>query len=369
VNPWPVLSSNPRGALKTYKIAVIEGDGIGREVVPEGLRVLEAAARRFGFNLSWQHFGWSCETYLQTGRMMPEDGLDQLRPFDAIYLGAVGYPGVPDHISLWGLLIPIRRAFQQYVNLRPARLVEGVSSPLRNPGEIDFSIVRENNEGEYSEVGGRLYRNTDAELAVQETVFTRRGCDRVMRFAFELSRTRKRHVTSATKSNGIVYTMPFWDERFAAVSRDFPDIRTDQFHIDILSAHFVAHPGRFDVVVASNLFGDILSDLSAAVVGSIGLAPSANLNPERNFPSMFEPVHGSAPDIAGKGIANPVAQIWSGAMMLEHLGESHAARAVEKAFETVLAKRETHTPDLGGKAGTRDVGEAIAHEVLTVGEG
>ena len=354
--------------MKTYKIAVIEGDGIGREVVPEGLRVLEAAARRFNFSLSWQHFDWSCQTYLKTGRMMPEDGLDQLRGFDAIYLGAVGYPGVPDHVSLWGLLIPIRRAFQQYVNLRPARLLKGITSPLKAPGEIDFCVVRENNEGEYSEVGGRLYRNTDAELAVQETVFTRRGCDRIMRFAFELSQARNRHVTSATKSNGIVYTMPFWDERFAHVARDFPGVRTDQYHIDILAAHFVAHPGWFDVVVASNLFGDILSDLSAAVVGSIGLAPSANLNPERQYPSMFEPVHGSAPDIAGKGISNPVAQIWSGAMMLEHLGESRAARAVERAFEAVLADPEMHTADLGGKAGTRDVGEAIAHEVSVVAD-
>jgi len=349
--------------LRIYKIAVIEGDGIGREVVPEGLRVLEAAARRFDFNLSWQHFSWSCETYLKTGRMMPEDGLDQLRAFDAIYLGAVGYPGVPDHISLWGLLIPIRRTFQQYVNLRPARLLNGVDSPLKAPGEIDFCIVRENNEGEYSEVGGRLYRNTDAEVAVQETLFTRRGCDRIMRFAFELSRSRKRHVTSATKSNGIVYTMPFWDERFSQIAGGFPDVRTDQYHIDILTAHFVSRPGWFDVVVASNLFGDILSDLGAAVVGSIGLAPSANLNPERAFPSMFEPVHGSAPDIAGRGIANPVAQIWSGAMMLQHLGEPKAAKVVERAFEAVLASRAVQTPDLGGKATTHDVGEAIAHEV------
>ena len=351
--------------MSRYKIAVIEGDGIGREVVPEGLRVLEAAGRRFGIDFSWQHFDWSCETYLKTGRMMPEDGLDQLRAFDAIYLGAVGYPGVPDHVSLWGLLIPIRRAFEQYVNLRPVRLLKGVNSPVKEfpPGEIDFCIIRENNEGEYSEVGGRLYRNTDAELAVQETVFTRKGCDRIMRYAFELARTRKRHVTSATKSNGIVYTMPFWDERFHAMTSSFSDIRVDQYHIDILAAHFVRHPDWFDVVVASNLFGDILSDLGAAVAGSIGLAPSANLNPERTHPSMFEPVHGSAPDIAGKGIANPVAQIWSGAMMLQHLGEAKAARAIENAFETVLADSELHTPDLGGKASTRVVGEAIAKHV------
>jgi len=356
--------------MNRFTIAVIEGDGIGREVVPEGLRVLEAAARRFDASLSWHHFDWGCQTYLKTGRMMPEDGLDQLREFDAIYLGAVGYPGVPDHVSLWGLLIPIRRGFQQYVNLRPVRLLHGVDSPVKGfpPGNIDFCIVRENNEGEYSEVGGRLYSHTDAEMAVQETVFTRRGCDRIIRYAFELAQTRKRHVTSATKSNGIIHTMPFWDERFASVAQNFPDVRTDQYHIDILTAHFVRHPDWFDVVVGSNLFGDILSDLGAAVVGSIGLAPSANLNPEREFPSMFEPVHGSAPDIAGQGIANPIAQIWSGAMMLQHLGQSRAARAVEKAIEAVLARPEVRTPDLGGKAGTRDVGDAIAHEIAVVAD-
>jgi len=351
--------------VSSYKIAVIEGDGIGREVVPEGIRVLEAAARRFHLSLSWQHFPWSCETYLKTGRMMPEDGLEQLRPFDAIYLGAVGYPGVPDHISLWGLLIPIRRAFKQYVNLRPIRLLEGITTPLSNrkAGEIDFCIVRENNEGEYSEVGGRLHRNTDIEMAIQETVFTRRGCDRIMTYAFELAKTRKNHVTSATKSNGIVFTMPFWDERFAAISKNYPDVKTDQYHIDILTAHFVSHPDRFDVVVASNLFGDILSDLGAAVVGSMGLAPSANLNPEKESPSMFEPVHGSAPDIAGKGIANPVAQIWSGAMMLEHFGQHEAAISIEKAIAAVLAHSGPRTPDIGGKARTKDVGIAIAGEI------
>ena len=354
--------------MTRYKIAVIEGDGIGREVVPEGLRALEAAGRHFGITFSWHHFDWGCETYLKTGKMMPADGLEQLRAFDAIYLGAVGYPGVPDHISLWGLLIPIRRAFQQYVNLRPVRLLQGIESPVKGfpPGQIDFCIVRENNEGEYSEVGGRMNHNTDAELALQETVFTRRGCDRIMRYAFELSRKRKRHVTSATKSNGIIHTMPFWDERFSAMAQHFPDIRTDQYHIDILTAHFVRHPDWFDVVVGSNLFGDILSDLGAAVVGSIGLAPSANLNPEREFPSMFEPVHGSAPDIAGKGIANPIAQIWSGAMMLQHLGEAKAARAVEEAFTAVLAKSDGLTPDLGGKASTRDVGNAVAQEISVV---
>src|SRR5580692_9600990 len=283
--------------MKTFNIAVIPGDGIGKEVAPEGIRVLDAAARRFGFQLNWSEFDWSCETYTKTGRMMPKDGLEQLRSFDAVYLGAVGSPGVPDHVSLWGLLIPIRRKFQQYVNLRPVRLLRGIESPLKGfpPGEIDICIVRENNEGEYSEVGGRLNHHTDGEIVLQETVFTRRGCDRIMRYAFELARNRKKHVTSATKSNGIIHTMPYWDERFAAVARDFSDVRTDQYHIDILTAHFVRHPEWFDVVVGSNLFGDILSDLGAAVVGSIGLAPSANLNPEREFPSMFEPVHGSAP--------------------------------------------------------------------------
>ena len=356
--------------MSHYRIAVIEGDGIGREVVPEGIRVLEAAGRRYERRFSWHHFDWSCETYLKTGRMMPEDGLEQLRGFDAIYLGAVGYPSVPDHVSLWGLLIPIRRNFQQYVNLRPVRLLRGIDSPVKGfpPGKIDFCIVRENNEGEYSEIGGRLNRDTDAEMALQETVFTRLGCDRIMRYAFDLARTRKRHVTSATKSNGIIHTMPFWDERFSAAARDFPDVRADQYHIDILTGHFVKHPDWFDVVVGSNLFGDILSDLGAAVVGSMGLAPSANLNPEREYPSMFEPVHGSAPDIAGKGIANPIAQIWSGAMMLQHLGELNAARAVEKAIEAVLARSDTRTPDLGGNASTHDVGDAIVQEISAVDE-
>jgi tartrate dehydrogenase/decarboxylase/D-malate dehydrogenase len=354
--------------LKKYKIAVIEGDGIGREVVPEGIRVLEAVARRFDISFSWQHFDWSCETYAKTGRMMPEDGLDQLRPFDAIFLGAVGYPGVPDHISLWGLLIPIRRAFKQYVNLRPVKLLEGVTTPLagRKPGDIDFCLVRENSEGEYSEIGGRLHKGTDLEMVIQETVFTRQGCDRIMTYAFELAQTRKNHVTSATKSNGIVYTMPFWDERFAEISKRYPNVKTDQYHIDILSAHFVSRPDRFDVVVGSNLFGDILSDLGAAVVGSMGLAPAANINPEREYPSMFEPVHGSAPDIAGKKIANPIAQIWSGAMMLDHLGEPKAARAVENAVFKVLARRDPLTPDIGGKADTEIMGKAIAEEVSLV---
>ncbi len=350
---------------KAYKIAVIAGDGIGREVVPEGIRVLEAAGRRFGFSCAWREFDWSCDTYLATGRMMPADGLDQLRPFDAIFLGAVGHPRVADHVSLWGLLIPIRRGFQQYVNLRPVRMLPGIDTPLKGypPGRIDFCIVRENNEGEYSEMGGRIFRRSDEEFALQETIFTKRGCDRILRYAFELARTRRKHVTSATKSNGIIHTMPFWDERFAAAQKGYADVRADQFHIDILCAHFVKHPDWFDVVVASNLFGDILSDLGPAIVGSIGIAPSANLNPERGFPSMFEPVHGSAPDIAGKGIANPIAQIWSGAMMLRHLGETAAADAIERGIEAVLGGGGPRTADIGGNSLTREVGEAIASAV------
>jgi len=353
--------------MKTFNIAVIAGDGIGKEVVPEGIRVLEAAGHRFGFRFNWHPFDWSCETYVKTGRMMPADGLEQLRPFDAIFLGAVGHPSVPDHVSLWGLLIPIRRGFRQYVNLRPVRLFEGIETPLKNwkPGQIDFCIVRENNEGEYSNIGGRLYEGTEEEMAVQQTVFTRRGVNRVLQFAFGLAGRRRKHLTSATKSNGIIHTMPFWDECFQLMAAKFPDIRTDQFHIDILTAHFVRHPDWFDVVVGSNLFGDILSDLGPAVVGSIGIAPSANLNPEREFPSMFEPVHGSAPDIAGKGTANPIGQIWSGAMMLRHLGVPDAANAVENAIAEILAQSKVRTPDIGGTSTTKDLGAAIA---LQVGE-
>jgi tartrate dehydrogenase/decarboxylase / D-malate dehydrogenase len=348
-----------------YEVAVIAGDGIGREVVPEGMRALEAAGRRFGFSFNWREFDWSCETYLATGRMMPADGLEQLRAFEAIFLGAVGHPRVPDHVSLWGLLIPIRRAFHQYVNLRPVRMLRGIDPAVKGfpPRHIDLCVVRENNEGEYSEMGGRTFRGSEEEFAVQQTIFTKRGCDRIMRYAFELARTRRKHVTSATKSNGIIHTMPFWDECFAAMQEDYPDVQSDQFHIDILTAHFVKRPDSFDVVVASNLFGDILSDLGPAVVGSIGIAPSANLNPEREFPSMFEPVHGSAPDIAGKGIANPIGQIWSGAMMLRHLGETAAADAVERAIESVLRRGCTLTPDIGGNASTREVGGAIVAEI------
>jgi len=348
--------------MSSYRIAVIPGDGIGREVVPEGIRVLEAAGRKFGIDFQWQEFDWSCETYRATGRMMPEDGLERLAAFDAIYLGAVGYPGVPDHVSLWGLLIPIRRRFEQYVCLRPVKRLPGLASPVRDQvlGELDLVIVRENNEGEYSEIGGRLYQGTDAELAVQESVFTRRGVDRILRYAFELARSRRGHLTSATKSNGIIHTMPYWDERFAALAPEYPDVTTDQFHIDILSAHFVLHPHWFDVVVGSNLFGDILSDLAAGVAGTIGVAASANINPERRHPSMFEPVHGSAPDIAGRGIANPIAQILSGAMMLEHLGHAEAACAVEAAVERAMQEPTLHTPDMGGRAGTVELGTAIA---------
>ena len=351
---------------RTHRIAVIPGDGIGKETVPEGLRVLDAAARRFGFNLELAHYDWSCETFKDTGQMMPDDGLDQLRRSDSIFLGAVGWPGVPDHVSLWGLLIPIRRQFDQYVNLRPCRLLPGARTPLadRGPADIDFYVVRENTEGEYSSSGGRMFAGTDREFVTQDSVFTRTGVDRVLKYAFELAMTRPRKkLTSATKSNGITFTMPYWDERFAEMAKSYPGVTTDQFHIDILCAHFVQHPDWFDVVVGSNLFGDILSDLGPAVAGSIGIAPSANINPEKKHPSMFEPVHGSAPDIAGKWICNPIGQIWSGAMMLEHLGEKDAADAILKAIEDLLAEGGPRTRDMGGNAGTVDVGKALAEAV------
>ena len=346
----------------SYQIAVIPGDGIGTEVVPEAIRVLEAAGRKFDFACTYDEKDWSCERFNKKGAMMPEDGLDQIKDHSAILLGAVGFPGVPDHVSLWGLLIPIRREFHQYVALRPVRLFEGMECPLagREPGDIDFLIVRENNEGEYSEIGGRLYAGTDDEVVVQQSIFTRRGCERIMRYAFELAQTREaKHLTSATKSNGIIHSMPYWDERFEAISKDYPDVTTDKFHIDILSAHFVRNPDWFDVVVGSNLFGDILSDLGPAVTGTIGIAPGSNINPEKEFPSMFEPVHGSAPDIAGKGIANPIGQIWSAAMMLEHLGQEEAAQAIVAAIENVLRDSGVKTPDMGGKASTSDLGKAI----------
>lgn len=347
--------------MASYKIALIPGDGIGKEVLPEAVDVLEKVGAKFDISFKWQEFNWSCETYAKTGRMMPEDGIEQLTPFDALFLGAVGYPGVADHISLWGLLIPIRRAFRQYVNLRPIKLMKGVTTPLagRSPGDIDFTIVRENNEGEYSEMGGRIYAGTEREMVIQESVFTREGVDKVLQFAFEQAKKRRGHVTSATKSNGIIHTMPYWDERFAVMKTAYPGIEADQFHIDILSAHFVQHPDWFDVVVGSNLFGDILSDLGAAVVGGMGLAPAANINPEKEYPSMFEPVHGSAPDIAGQNIANPIAQIWTGAMMLDHLGHEDAGTAITNAIETVLADGSTLTRDLGGSASTQELGKAI----------
>jgi len=349
--------------MKTYRIAVIPGDGIGKEVMPEGLRVLEVAARSHGIVFEWTHFDWSCDYYLRHGRMMPEDWFDQIRGFDAIFFGAVGWPEtVPDHVSLWGSLLQFRRRFNQYVNLRPVRLFKGLPTPLANrrPGEIDFYVVRENTEGEYSSVGGRMFEGTDREFVVQETIMTRTGVDRIIRYAFELAARRPaKHVTSATKSNGISITMPYWDERFRTIAEAYPQIRTSQYHIDILTAHFVQHPDRFDVVVGSNLFGDILSDLGPAVCGTIGIAPSANLNPEREFPSLFEPVHGSAPDIAGKGVANPIGQIWSGAMMLEFLGHTDAAASIVGAIERVL-EAGPRTPDLGGKASTGELGRAVA---------
>jgi len=349
--------------MTRYEIAVLPGDGIGREVMPEALRVLDATAKKRGISFTFRQFDWSCATYERTGRMMPEDGIVQLRGHDAILLGAVGFPGVPDHVSLWGMLIPIRREFDQYVNLRPVRLLPGIASPLR-AGRPTYWVVRENTEGEYSQIGGRLGQGQD-EMVVQVAAFTRRGIDRILRYAFELARGLGRpHVTSATKSNGIFHSMPYWDERFRAISGEFPDVRADQYHIDVLAARFVMSPERFDVVVASNLFGDILSDLGPGTTGTLGLAPSANIDPSRRFPSMFEPVHGSAPDIAGKGIANPIGQIWAAAMMLEHLGEVEAGADIVSAIESVLADPSApRTPDLGGNASTAVLGKAVAEIV------
>ncbi|WP_367849637.1 tartrate dehydrogenase [Rhodoferax sp. WC2427] len=348
----------------TYKIAVIAGDGIGQEVMPEGLRVLQAAARRFDIALEFHPFDWAhCGYYARTGQMMPDDWKAQLQPMDAIYFGAVGWPAtVPDHISLWGSLLKFRREFDQYINLRPVRLFEGVPCPLagRKPGDIDFFVVRENTEGEYTNLGGTMYAGTEREIVIQESVFSRFGTDRVLKYAFELAQSRPRkHLTVATKSNGIAISMPWWDSRADAVAQGYPDVAVDKQHIDILSARFVLQPNRFDVVVASNLFGDILSDLGPACTGTIGLAPSANLNPERSFPSLFEPVHGSAPDIAGKNIANPVAMVWSGALMLDFLGHRAAHDAIVAAIEKVLITGPC-TPDLGGSASTAQMGAAIA---------
>jgi tartrate dehydrogenase/decarboxylase/D-malate dehydrogenase len=351
--------------MSKYKIAVIPGDGIGKEVMPEGIRVLEAAGKLFNINFEWDELPWGCEFYTKTGKMMPEDGLKQIRHHDSIFLSAVGFPGVPDHISLWGLLLPIRRGFQQYANVRPVRLMPGIKSPLRDreAGDIDLVIVRENTEGEYSNLGGRCFEGTDNEMVIQENVFTKKGIDRILKYAFELARSRpKKHLTWATKSNGIFISMPYWDERAEAMAKNYPDVKADRFHIDILTAHFVSRPDRFDVVVGSNLFGDILSDLGPACAGTIAIAPSSNLNPEKEYPSMFEPVHGSAPDIYGKNIANPIGQIWSGALMLEHLGHKEAGAAVVKAIEAVL-KDGPKTPDIGGKASTQELGKAIASAV------
>ncbi len=360
---------------KTYRIAVIPGDGIGKEVMPEGLRVVDAAARRFGIGLAFDHFDFSSWDYYERhGQMLPDDWKDRIGGHDAIYFGAVGWPEkIPDHVSLWGSLLRFRREFDQYVNLRPARLMPGIRSPLvrrdgseRQPGEIDMLIVRENTEGEYSSIGGRMFEGTEREVVIQETVMTRTGVDRVLRYAFELAQSRpKKHLTSATKSNGISITMPYWDERVEAMAREYPEVRVDKFHIDILTANFVLHPDWFDVVVASNLFGDLLSDLGPACAGTIGIAPSANLNPDKRFPSLFEPVHGSAPDIAGRHIANPIGQIWSGALMLDFLGHRDAHDAIVRAIEEVLDPNSggPRTPDLGGSARTEDLGRAIAEAV------
>jgi tartrate dehydrogenase/decarboxylase/D-malate dehydrogenase len=359
--------------MKTpHRIAVIAGDGIGTEVMPEGLRVMEAAASKFNIPLQFDHFDFSSCAYFQKhGQMLPDDWKQQIGDHDAIYFGAVGWPEtVPDHISLWGSLLLFRREFDQYVNIRPAKLMPGVTAPVvrrdgtpRQAGEIDMVIVRENTEGEYSSIGGRMYAGTEREIVVQETVMSRIGVDRVLRHAFEVARSRpKKHLTSATKSNGIAITMPYWDERVLEMAKQYPDVTVDKFHIDILTAHFVQRPDFFDVVVGSNLFGDILSDLGPACTGTIGIAPSANLNPTRVHPSLFEPVHGSAPDIAGKGIANPIGQVWCGAMMLDHLGYRTAHDAVMNAIEAVLQPDSgaPRTADLGGNAGTADVGRAIA---------
>jgi tartrate dehydrogenase/decarboxylase / D-malate dehydrogenase len=354
------------------RIAVIPGDGIGKEVMPEGMRVVDAAARKFGIDLSFDEFDFASWDYYQKhGKMMPDDWKDKVGGHDALFFGAVGWPEkIPDHVSLWGSLLLFRREFDQYVNLRPARLMPGIIAPVvrrdgspRQPGEIDMYIVRENTEGEYSAVGGRMYPGTEREIVMQETIMSRVGVDRVLKFAYELANARpKKHLTSATKSNGIAITMPYWDERVAEMAKKYPNVKTDKFHIDILTAHFVQRPDFFDVVVASNLFGDILSDLGPACTGTIGIAPSANLNPDRKFPSLFEPVHGSAPDIYGKNIANPIGQIWCGAMMLEFLGHKEAHDAILKAIETVLDPKSgaPRTGDIGGKASTTDVGKAIA---------
>jgi len=338
-----------------YTFSSIPGDGIGLEVIPVGQNLIQQVSQLCGFTVTWKPYDWSCERYAKTGRMMPENAIDQLKDSDAIFLGACGWPSVPDHVSLWNMLLPMRRELDLYANVRPVKLLKGITSPLANRTheDIDFIVVRENVEGEYSDIGGRLYSGTEREQVSQLSVFTRHGTDRIIRYAFELANTRERKLlTSATKSNGIKHTMPFWDERFKQVAADYPNIDTQQFHIDIMTAHFVQHPDWFDVVVASNLFGDILSDLGPAVAGSIGIAPSANINPEGRYPSLFEPVHGSAPDIAGQGIANPVAAAWTAAIMLQHMGETEAHDLIMNAIEVSLAAPESRTRDLGGQANT-----------------
>lgn len=351
-----------------YSIAVIAGDGIGKEVMPEGLRCLEKVSSQYDINLDFTEYPFSSYDYYEShGKMLPDDWQETLQQHDAIYFGAVGWPEkIPDHISLWGSLLQFRRSFDQYVNLRPVKLLEGVPAPLANrkPGEIDFLIVRENTEGEYSSIGGRMFEGTDREFVVQETVMSRVGVDRILKYAFELAAKRPaKHLTSATKSNGISISMPYWDERVEEMAKQYPDIDVDKYHIDILAAHFVLNPDRFDVVVGSNLFGDILSDLGPACTGTIGIAPSGNINPEGKYPSLFEPVHGSAPDIAGKGIANPIGQIWAGAMMLEHFGHQEAADAIQHAISQSLKDPSLRTADLGGTATTQSCGRAIAEMI------
>ena len=353
--------------MKTHRIAVIAGDGIGQEVTPAAIEVLDAAAARGGFRFEWAHFPWGSQHYFDRGRMMPEDALDTLRPFDSILFGAVGDPRIQDNVTLNGLLLPIRRGFDQYACVRPAVLYPGVRSPLvgRLGGDIDFVVIRENTEGEYAQIGGGLHRDGPYEVAIQTATFTRHGTERVIRFAFDLARkrNRKRLLTSVTKSNAQGFSMAFWDRVFADVAREYPDIRTESLLVDAACMDLVRRPNEFDVIVASNLFGDILTDLSAAITGSIGLAPSANLNPSRAFPSLFEPVHGSAPDIVGKGVANPLATMLAGAMMADFLGESDAAARVESAVRAVLADGSLVTPDLGGKGTTRSVMDAVLQRI------
>ena len=354
--------------MKNYKIATIAGDGIGKEVMPEGIKVLKETAKKHQFNIQFDEFDFaSCDYYEKNGKMLPDDWKEKISGHDAIYFGAVGDPSkVPDHISLWGSLLKFRREFDQYINLRPVKLFNGVPCPLanKNPGDIDMLIVRENTEGEYSSVGGKMFQGSEREIAIQETIMSRHGIDRVQKFAFELAKSRSRKkVTNATKSNGISITMPYWDERFNLMKKNYPNIKTDQYHIDILTARFVLTPEWFDVVVASNLFGDILSDLGPACTGTIGIAPSGNINPDKKFPSLFEPVHGSAPDIAGKGIANPIGQIWSGAMMLDFLGEHEASKSIENSIEKTLANKENRTKDLQGNSDTVKCSKAVFNNI------